>query len=419
MTFVNIHPAGTAYYPTVQLQWAPTTQPTVGTQTYVDITTRLREWGWSFGRNDELGEFQPGSGYVVLDNRDRALDPSNTAGTWYGNIKPRRAFMLEAQVNGATETIFTAYSRGYPQSWPSSGQDALVRIDLIGRMAFLETFELPVGFSRSAELTGARVGAVLDAIGFSSAAKYRIVDTGTVTMAAFDVTDAGSSALTHIRECAKAEFGEAYDNGERFYFKDRHARLTSAGTFDPFSADFTFTDTAGTTIRYDTTFEPAYDDTYLWNSIVVDGPDPSTDTAGTASGGTTSIADYYSLSKSLSTQLAYEPDRTALAQYYALRYAQPQLRAPALQCEVGAQTTSDNRQRLIAMAIDSQVAIKRFNSGGTVMTLNQYVEGVAQTCRPGGPWWVQIATSPADTNTYWTLQTSTYGTLDSVNVIAP
>ncbi len=415
MTYRNVHASGTAHYPQVQLEWAPTTQPTAGTQTYVDITTRLREWSWGYGRNDELGEFDPGRGYVILDNRDRAFDPSHTGGTWYGKIKPRRAFRMKAKLAGVEYGVFVAYARGFPQTYPAQAKDAVVRVDLVDRMADLATYELPIGFSRPVELSGPRIDAVLDAIGVP--AGQRSIMAGTVMMAAIEVETNGTSALAHIRDCAQAEFGQFYDVQGTLIFSDRTTRLNYTVYF---SAPLDVIDKDTGDLWYDTTFEPVWDDTYLWNDVRVDGPNPSTDTAGTATGGTTSLADYWHVVKTLSTQLAYEPDRTALAQYHALRYAQPAYRTPTLSFSMAGQLSNTNRASLLGLGVNTAIDVTRSPfSGGSALMLHEYVEGVAHSCRPGGPWTVTLAASPADENRYWTLELGSFGTIDSNNLISP
>jgi hypothetical protein len=110
-------------YPDVMLEWAPTTQPTDASQTWVNITDRLRLWDWGYGRNDELATFEAGTGSVVLDNRDRELDPSYDAGAWFGNIKPLKAFRLRYRWNGTVYPGFVAYARGFPQNYPVRGSN--------------------------------------------------------------------------------------------------------------------------------------------------------------------------------------------------------------------------------------------------------------------------------------------------------
>lgn len=412
MTYRNVVGTGDNY-PLLQLEWAPTTKPTEATQTYVDITTRLREWGWRYGRNDELGEFPPGSGYVLLDNRDRAFDPDYTSGPWHGYIKPRRAFKLTAKIGSTVYGVFVAYARGFPQAWPAYGHDAVVRVDLVDQLAFLATFELPVGFSRDIELSGARVEAVLDAIGYTGASN---IQDGTVYMHAINVETAGTSGLGHVRECAAAELGQFFDYQGELRFHDRTERL---GLAEEWVSTYTFSDQHKTTVDaiYNNEFSFAFDDTYLVNKVRVDGPDPTTMQAGSAisAAGT---ADYWPLTKTIPSQLAYEPDRTALAQYEVLRYEQPEYRLPAMTFSLAGQLTDAQRDALLTAGISDAAQVVRTPTGGAIAA-DQVIEGVGHTCRVGGPWTVTLQSSPADVRVYWTLETF-FGALDDpAVVIAP
>lgn len=411
MTFQNV---GVSGYPQVQLEWAPTTKPTDTTQTYVDITTRLREWAWGYGRNDELGAFSPGSGYVVLDNRDRKLDPSYAAGSWYGNIKPRKAFRLKAKMGASQFTVFVGYARGFPQAWPSLGADALVRVDLIDQMAFLATFDLPIGFTRGVELSGARIDAILDAIGFP-VPPARAIDGGTVYMDAITVDAVGSNALSHINECADVEFGQFFDRAGVPTFHDRQRRLGVNTVQFPIYAFHDIPQVGDGT--YDTTFEPRWDDTYLWNDVLVSGPSQD-DVVGAATD-SASQDDYWPITKAISSKLAYEPDRTALAQYHALLYAQPALRSPSLTFSMVTQSTDTKRVALLFLSISDPFTVTRFSGTAATMQLTQYIEGVSHYCRPGGPWTITFATSPADTTVYWVLEDPVLGAIDSTNLISP
>ena len=45
----------------------------------------MQKLDFRHGRSKAADDFQPGSGSVVLDNRDSQFDPTNTAGPYYGN----------------------------------------------------------------------------------------------------------------------------------------------------------------------------------------------------------------------------------------------------------------------------------------------------------------------------------------------
>lgn len=408
MTFRHVNPNNTGLYPQVQLEWSPTTGGTSASPSWVDLTDRLRDWAWQYGQNDELGQSQPGTGFALLSNADRKLDPSYASGAWFGAIKPRRQFRMQFKWGGVTKAGFLAYARGFPQSWPAQGKDAVVRVDFVDLLGVLEGHDLVAGFSRAAELSGARISAILDAVGVP--AGLRSIDTGTVTVAAIDVTDIGTSALSHAKQVAMDEFGRLFVAKDgTVTFHDRHRRINASNVHMSFSDEVPTG--FSTVMPYGTEFRPEFDDNYLWNYVRVDGPS-SDDTPGVASGGTTSQSDYWSIAKTFSSQLANEPDRSALAQYYVWLYQQARLRVPRIPLQMPVWSFA------LATEISDQIPVTRFSSGST-MTLTQNIEGIAHACSPGGPWRMEFQTSPADTNTYWTLQTSTLGTIDSTNLIAP
>jgi hypothetical protein len=387
-------------YPDVMLEWAPTTQPTDASQTWVNITDRLRLWDWGYGRNDELATFEAGTGSVVLDNRDRELDPSYDAGAWFGNIKPRKMFRLRYRWNGTVYPGFVSYARGLPQTYPATGFDSVVQVDLVDAFAILQGVDLVVGFTRPAELSGARIEAVLDAIGVPAA--LRDVDTGTVTVDAINVDTAGTSGLGHAKAVAlDSEMGSLFVAKDgKVTFHDYERRL-NASVLHEFSDD-------GADLPY-TSIEPAFDETYLWNYIRTTGADGDTITA--VAEDTASQDDYFIITKTLSTQLAYEPDVLQVAQRYALKYAQPELRLPALPLN-GAASPDDLWPVLLDLEVSDRVTVERFGDAADPMLLTQNVEGIRHACQPGGPWVTAVPTSPADTRTYFILDDATYGQLD-------
>jgi hypothetical protein len=192
-----------AFWPTMLLEWAPADPPSAETPTWVDITSRLREWEWQYGRNDETGEFEPGQGHVVLDNRDRAFDPTNTAGAWYGNIKPRRKFRMRCTWNATTYPIFLAHARGFPQHYPGE-LNKQVRVDLADALAILKAVDLEaIGFNRPVERSDERLEALLDAADIPDA--ERAISTGTVDVAdTGDAVDLGS-AQEHVQQVTASE----------------------------------------------------------------------------------------------------------------------------------------------------------------------------------------------------------------------
>lgn len=407
MAFTNVLP-GTTIYPELRLRWAPTTKPTDGSQTYVDITSRLKGWTWKYGRNDELGVFEAGSGSVLLDNSDRAFDPSYTASPYYGNVKPRKMFELVARWNAVEYPVFVAYAQGFPQEWPSATQTGgQVLVSLVGGEALLNTYDLVVGFTRSAELSGARIDAVLTEVGIP--AGLQDTDTGTVMIDAITVDQPGTSALSYARSvAADSEFGQLFAAKDgKLTFHDRQRRLNA-------SILHTFSDVGGGH-RYDTEFKTAWDDAYLANYVRVDG---AADTDPGIAENAASQLDYVTVTKTMSSRLSDYNDREALANYVVSRYAQPLQRAPALPLQ-GARAPSTQWPVILDLEVSDRIRIRQFDGSAVPIVLTQNVEGIRHTCKPGGPWLTEVATSPADISVYWTLGTAGKSELQSTTLLAP
>jgi hypothetical protein len=168
------------FWPEMTLEWAPGDPPNTEAPTWVDITAYLLEWEWQYGRNDESGEFESGQGYVLLKNRNREFDPLNTAGPWYGDIKPRRKFRMTCEWNSVTYPVFFGHARGFPQSYPGE-LDKQVRVDLADALALLKAVDLEaIGFDRPEERSDERLEALLDAAEIPDS--ERDIATGTVSV---------------------------------------------------------------------------------------------------------------------------------------------------------------------------------------------------------------------------------------------
>jgi hypothetical protein len=61
------------------------------------------------GRNRESGAFETGSFTFTLRNDARKYDPENTAGTYYGKLRPNRRVRLRATYSAVTYDVFVGY----------------------------------------------------------------------------------------------------------------------------------------------------------------------------------------------------------------------------------------------------------------------------------------------------------------------
>lgn len=399
-------------YPELGLQWAPTSNPTDEVQTWEDVDgSFVREWSWGYGRNDELGRFEAGTGYVLLDNRERTFETTFNAGPWFGNIRPRKKWRLLARWDGVEYPIFEAHAKRYPYAYPHASFDAVVRLDLADAFAILQGVDLAIGFTRDVEPSDVRLTAVLDAIGVP--ASRRDLDEGTVDVAAIDVTGTGTSGLDHAKTvAADSEFGAYFIAKDgKHTFHNRHRRLNA-------DVLHTFTDDPAGALRYAVEgFEPSLDETYWWNYVRVGGADGDAAVGAGIALDQASVDADHPITRTVSSLLLGGPQQT-LAEYQRNTYAEPQLRAPSLPL-IGASNPDDMWPVILGLEIGDRVEVEKFATSADPMVLTQNVEGIRHTWKPGGPWETTVPTSPADTNIYWRLEDPVQGEIDSTFAIAP
>lgn len=416
MAFVSVIP-GSTKYPKVKLEWAPNgtpmQEPGDPTPTWVDITSSWRGLEWTYGRNDETGSIEAGRGYILLSNADRRFDPTYTGGTWYGNLKPRRPFRYTPANSGGTaySAPWYFYARGFTQAWPAAGFDSVCKVDVVDLLDVAQRIEFPIGYTRPEETVSARLTAITGDFGIP----FAVLSSCSTTVVALDVEDAGQSVLAHGRTVAEGEGGILFQgrNGYLQYFPKQSLITRSSG-----GVSFNFTDdktARGTAIHYLTDFEPVQNDNYIVNSSTVTGGE---DGVIGSSAGIASQDEFNIFSRSYSSLLSKTTDCEDMAQYATFRYSQPVLRAPRIAVDLASSGTLVHDALLDSEPIGLRCVIKRYATSANVLTLDQRIEGVTHSISPGR-YTMEFATTPADLSSYWTIETSTLGTIDSTNLIAP
>jgi hypothetical protein len=102
----------------------------------VSISTRR-------GRNKESGAFEAGTMTVTLRNDSRKYDPDNTAGTYYGKLRPNRRIRFRATYNAVTYPVYQGYIDRITQQW-SGPNDATASIEATDLFKLLARADLPV-----------------------------------------------------------------------------------------------------------------------------------------------------------------------------------------------------------------------------------------------------------------------------------
>ena len=105
----------------IELESNPLAAPDPGD--WIDITRWVQKLDFRHGRSKAADDFQPGSGSVVLDNRDSQFDPTNTAGPYYGKLKLRRKIKVDMHVetyDGATGSSLGEFDITVAFGWVTS-----------------------------------------------------------------------------------------------------------------------------------------------------------------------------------------------------------------------------------------------------------------------------------------------------------
>ncbi len=109
---------------------------------WVDLTARLRAFHSSRGRQHELDQTTAGTAQATLSNLDRALDQSNAASPYAGQIVP----MTQVRVTSNGSPRFYGYAEDWRKVWPTGpvkgGKgDAIVELSLVDGFKVLSLAE--------------------------------------------------------------------------------------------------------------------------------------------------------------------------------------------------------------------------------------------------------------------------------------
>jgi hypothetical protein len=109
--------------------------------TWVDITDRvLHKAGVAIsrGRSAETEQVRAGRVSLKLRNTDRLFDPTYSAGTYYGDLKPGVPLKIEGTVNGSDVQVFRGFIDGWPQEYSEGGlwsEVGITATDGLGKLA--------------------------------------------------------------------------------------------------------------------------------------------------------------------------------------------------------------------------------------------------------------------------------------------
>ena len=376
--------------PSIRVDMDFTNNPTSATRSWTGITQYCKDFTVERGRENELSPSTPGRLEILLDNLDRRFDPSYTSGPYYPNVLPTRRIRVRAKWGTSIFNLFSGYVDDWPLEWPDGGLNAIVRVTATDAFKVLNLHDLD-GESYAAQLSSARVVAVLNDAGFLVAGDEYAVETGQSTMVASGTLSTGSGGLAHLQDVVTSENGVFFVNGGGvIVFQDRHYRIKNKS-----EAVATLGDAAGE-VPYVNPVVP-YGDQYLWNRAIV------TPSGGTAeiSADTGSTAAYYTRTLTRSSLVESQAEALSNAQYLVSRYATPSVRVDAVDV-IGASGTA-HWASILGWEIGDRLVFTRRPPGGGTITLDQHAEQIGHRVTISRDWKTTLRMSPADSQAYWVL----------------
>lgn len=190
---------------------------------YYDITSYVTDVEVTRGKSDDIGTPSSGELVVSLNNRTRAFDPTYAGSPFYGNILPKR------QVRFSTNGI--QQYQGVIDDWNleyTPDGDAVASFICSDGFVYLNNQTLGAG-TATAQLSGARVNAILDNPFVQWSPEERDVDAGTQMLGANVVAD-GTVALSYLQQVEQSELGLFFiSKSGRATFQDRAHQPSLSG----------------------------------------------------------------------------------------------------------------------------------------------------------------------------------------------
>lgn len=263
---------------------------------------------------------EAGTCSMLLDNRDRRFDPTNTAGPYVAagvtQVQPMREFRVRAQWGSTTYDLWRGFADGWALTYPNYGwSDAITSLTGTDATKVIANYDgAEQSDAGAGERTDQRIARILDNVGWE--ATYRDLDTGLTTCQA---TNLSSNAWTEILLTADTEIGEVlFDEAGKLSFRNRHAILTDTRSA---TSQATFGD-GGSELAY-TDVVIDHDDTQVFNEAHVARTGGSSQTATDTASQTMYLKRTFNR-----TDLVHETDTESLnyAQYVIALHADGELR---------------------------------------------------------------------------------------------
>jgi len=332
---------------------------TLGGERFFDISDRLIGTSVSRGKNQALDRIDAGTSSIVVDNSDRHFDPLYPNGPYFGQLIPRRTVRITCN----NQPVFLGSIDDFDIVYAPSNRSQ-VRIDVSDAFSTLTNSGLEE-FTPTAQLSGARVNAVLDRPEVDWPADEREIDTGNSTMLGVLVAE-GTSVLEYLQLVSNSEFGDLFIGKDgKVVFRERNAV--------PNTPNLVFTDEVVAGVYQGIQFASVnnvYGSENLYNRILIsNAASPALEaSANDAESQTVYGPRSYSQSNLL---VASQSELQFLADYLLARFKEPQYRFEAVTVVMDTLSTA-NQDAVLDLEIGDIVQV-RFEPSDIPPAIEQYV----------------------------------------------
>jgi len=318
------------------------------------------------GRQHELDRVEAGRASVRFANRDGLYTPENVDSPLYPFLRPMAPLLIQATYSAVTYDLFSGFLEAMPQRWTQGpAGDAVVEVRAVDAFKVFNLAKVTI--DRGVEGAGARITALLDAIGWP--ASLRAIDDGDSNVQA--VTLQNTTILSHLQEVAASEGGILFVSGSGVvtFFDRLHTVLLD-------EANDTWGD-AGSEKPYED-LDTDYDDETLWNEVTVTAPSLADQVAVDSesqalfSGPAGTLAPR---SLSVSTLLTTTGAMLERAEFLLSRYSIPETRVKSITLDTRADAASV--PRILMREIHDRVLARKRPPNGGLIDQPSIVEGMA------------------------------------------
>lgn len=354
-----------------------------------DTNSQLKELSTKSGRQDIFREIETGMFTGILENQDRAFDPSYSGSPYYPNLRPTIPLRCIASKDGISYNLF----RGDVEDWPQDWKGRVNEVPVTALDAFDVLSSAHISVTAPVELTGGRIHAILDAAAWPR--ELRDIDAGSSLVQAWD--HEANDAKTLLEKIVLAESGHLYIDGRGYVvFRSRVTRFST-----PVAVTFSNVPTGGELPLSDA--QVVEDKSQIYNDVRITITGRDVHVAQSAK----SVSQNRLRSLELDLPLEDNTEGDIKANWLLQLYKDPFKRIKEVTIEPQMNTLM--WQHALGRVIGDRVRFKIYPPGpGTFTQLEAHIEYISHR-QVVGRWSTSWVLSPADVNKYWILGTSTLG----------